>query len=724
MAGLIQQLQDNVLRYITPAIIFPVLLLAAIFCFFAYYWYAMCPKEGTLEWISMASRKPRPFTFAGKRHPMTKKDALPLLLLTAVYAFSAFWSLGSFTAPQSFAQLAAGSSATFSLKEEADITSLMYYTGLNTGAYTLEASADGENWVSLWAKTDDGGKVESYYWADGTGYSPSKAVSQKYSLLFKWQEIVPTAPVHAKFLRITAIPDSGKDWLELGELALYGADGELLQVAYTDGGAAALFDEQGTVPAMPTWYNSGYFDEIYHPRTAYEHIRGIYPYEITHPPLGKLIMSLGIQIFGMTPFGWRFMGALFGVGMLPLLYVFLKNLFGKTAVAACGTALFAFDFMHLTQTRIATIDTYGVFFILAMYFFMYRYLTLPAGTSFKKGALPLFLSGLMWGIGAASKWTVIYGAAGLALLYFIGLYFKLRDWPQDEGAPRFGPWLVKTLLFSVLCFVLIPAVIYTLSYIPYALARDGLTLENLIRQMWENQKYMLTYHQGVHDVHPYESRWYQWLVDGRPILYYLDSTSGASQGLKCAFASFNNPVVSWAGLLAILACAAQAFRRKWAKASFFLVTAAGAVTALVKVNGILDASLEPYVRTRNLSLMILGVVLYLAFGALAIHAFPQYSAKALFIVVGYLSQLVPWLLIGRTTFAYHYFPSVIFLVLAICYVFNDLMERRARGWRIALYGLTGTATALYAAFYPVLVGIMVPTWYTDSFIRWLPSWPF
>ena len=163
MAGLIQQLQDNVLRYITPAIIFPVLLLAAIFCFFAYYWYAMCPKEGTLEWISMASRKPRPFTFAGKRHPMTKKDALPLLLLTAVYAFSAFWSLGSFTAPQSFAQLPAGSSATFSLKEEADITSLMYYTGLNTGAYTLEASADGENWVSLWAKTDDGGKVESYY---------------------------------------------------------------------------------------------------------------------------------------------------------------------------------------------------------------------------------------------------------------------------------------------------------------------------------------------------------------------------------------------------------------------------------------------------------------------------------------------------------------------------------------------------------------------------------
>lgn len=158
-------------------------------------------------------------------------------------------------------------------------------------------------------------------------------------------------------------------------------------------------------------------------------MEGVYPYEVSHPPLGKLIIGLGIRVFGMTPFGWRFMGTLFGVCMLPILYVFLKNLFGRTAVAACGTCLFAFDFMHLTQTRIATIDTYGVFFILLMYFFLYRYLTLPAGTPFLRGALPLFLSGLFWGIGAASKWTVIYGAAGLAVLYFIGLHAKWRAWP-------------------------------------------------------------------------------------------------------------------------------------------------------------------------------------------------------------------------------------------------------------------------------------------------------
>ena len=125
--------------------------------------------------------------------------------------------------------------------------------------------------------------------------------------------------------------------------------------------------------------------------------------------------------------------------MLPLLYVFLKNLFGRTSIATCGTVLLAADFMHLTQTRLATIDTYAFFFILLMYYFMYRYLTLPAGAPFRKCALPLFLSGLFWGIGAASKWTVIYGCTGLVVLYFIGLYQSCgtgrRTGRRGRGSP-------------------------------------------------------------------------------------------------------------------------------------------------------------------------------------------------------------------------------------------------------------------------------------------------
>ena len=33
--------------------------------------------------------------------------------------------------------------------------------------------------------------------------------------------------------------------------------------------------------------------------------------------------------------------------MLPLLYVFLKRMLGSSGIAACGTVIFAFDFIAL-----------------------------------------------------------------------------------------------------------------------------------------------------------------------------------------------------------------------------------------------------------------------------------------------------------------------------------------------------------------------------------------
>ena len=38
--------------------------------------------------------------------------------------------------------------------------------------------------------------------------------------------------------------------------------------------------------------------------------------------------------------------------------------------------------------------------------------------------------------------------------------------------------------------------------------------------------------------------------------------------------------------------------------------------------------------------------------------------------------------------------------------------------------MTAGNTALFAAFYPVLAGAFVPTWYTANFLRWFPAWPF
>ena len=646
------------LSQLRPVMVFPILCIALVVGFVIYYCAAMRPRLGTVEWIALANR-PSSLRFSARCHPMTRRDALPLLLVTVVYAAVAFFNLGSLNTPQNWICFEKGTAVEFDLGGPTELSRIVYYTGIGSGEYLVEVSSDGVHYETF-----------------GT-------IDQAYNKILKWQEIypgnaertqeeegdtwTPPGPMAARYLRITCQKvTSSHTGVYLGELALYDGAGELLDgagiiqsmVAADRYEGMVLFDEQDSVPDLFTWQNSSVFDEIYHPRTAYEHVIGAYPYEVSHPPLGKLIMGLGIRLFGMTPFGYRFMGTLFGVLMLPILYVFVKNLFGKTALAFCGTALFAFDFMHFTQTRLATIDTYGVFFLLCLYFFLYRWMAQAPGTPFRRSLLPLFLAGLSFGLGCASKWTVVYGTAGAVILYFLNLWTKGRDWK----GPGFGPWAAKCVLWSVVTFVAIPAVIYTASYIPYAAAAGDLSLANVVREMVDNQRFMFTYHAGEDTPHPYSSRWYQWIFDARPILYFRDMDSYAAQGLKSAIAAMGSPLVCWLGLVCLVIAAVQMVRRR--------------------------------------------------------------CGRALFLVTGYCSQLLPWLLITRTTFNYHYFPSILFLVLLICYAFNDLMDRRARGWRLAVYGMTAGNTALFAAFYPVLAGAFVPTWYTASFLRWFPAWPF
>ena len=100
------------------------------------------------------------------------------------------------------------------------------------------------------------------------------------------------------------------------------------------------------------------------------------------------------------------------------------------------------------------------------------------------------------------------------------------------------------------------------------------------------------------------------------------------------------------------------------------------------------------------------------------------DGRGIFILIGYLSQFLPWVFIGRTTFEYHYFPSTVFLVLAVSYAMDGMIRRRPDAWRGPVYGLTAGAVGLYVLFYPVLIGLMTPTWYTSNILKWLPSWPF
>ena len=621
------------------AVIFPFICLVYIGFFFKNY--AKRDKDS----VARRLEDPVRLGFPLQIHPMRRQDAVPLALIVGVYALIAFFGLGDRAAPSSFCHFEdRGRYVLIELRTPQPISNVMYYSGLYSGNYYLQFSQDGEEFID------------------------QATMPQSYADLFKWHDpklVTPESePFTVKYLRIIA----GSE-LEMGELAIFDRNGKLMS-AYDfifDDGAATLFDEQQLIPDKSTYLNSAYFDEIYHARTAYEHFTNVYPYEISHPPLGKIIISIGIALFGMNPFGWRFMGTLIGVLMLPCLYILIKNLFGSTTTATCGTIVFAFDFMHFVQTRIATIDSYAVFFIILMYMFMYRFLCAnPDETSAVSRLIPLFLSGLSFGLGAASKWTCIYAGAGLAVLWLLYWIYRGRDLFAAEKKKQFRNEFFTNVAWCVLFFIAVPLLVYYLSYYPYgkAIGLNGFEMffkPEYAQTMLDNQKFMFTYHRDVVAEHPYSSRWYQWVFNLRPILYYLDYGSDS----RASFGAFVNPLLCWAGLGAI--------------------------------------------------------------GLMSVYTVTRRDGRALFILVGYLAQLVPWIPINRLTFEYHYFPCTVFLTLALCHIFATFTEVRqqADGGARHVYAFSAGSAALLFVFYPILTGVSIPSWYSATFLRWIPkAWPF
>jgi len=404
--------------------------------------------------------------------------------------------------------------------------------------------------------------------------------------------------------------------------------------------ARELLGEQDLAPERP-----GYMNSIY-----------------------NAIIAGSIYAFGMTPFGYRAAGAFFGVLMLLVMYIFLKNMFGRTAVSVCGTLLFGFEFMRFVQTRMASIDAFAVFFILAAYFFMYRHITTPPDSRFRSSLVSLLLSGAFFGLGCATKWNAIYAGIGLAVIFAIRLVLLARHY-RAGGTAGFGAYLAKTLLFSALFFGAVPAAIYCLSYIPFARAHGiafsaaGLLRPEFYREyfgiVWENQAFMFGYHGGLEAAHPFSSQWWQWLLNAKPIMY-VDSYAG---DLRSSIAAFGNPLVWWGGLAAMV--------------------------------------------------------------FMALRVFMHRDGKALFILLGYLSQLLPWIPVSRIVFIYHYFPSTLFLVMALAHIFSLMMERRRKGHRLAVYGLTAASGLVFALFYPALTGMPAPRWYFEKLLMWIPvAWPF
>ncbi len=490
-------------------------------------------RTGPVQWGSTSVR------YRGDRR-WTPLDIVLVLILTIIAGIMAFTDLGNRSAPQTFWKPdKAGEAFTADFGELRTVDRLNLYEGPGAkGETKIESSKDGQTW-ELYVK-----------------------VEHKTNRVFTWK--LEEKTVEARYMRFTT-ERTGYRLYEAGfftkgvtvPIPVMDIQSGSQNAATSEGSGFEVFDEQQWAPYRPDYRNGMYFDEIYHGRTAYEFIELMEPYENTHPPLGKVLLAIGVKMFDMTPYGWRFMAGVFGTLMVPIFYAAARGMFARTRYAFLATLLLVLEGFHLVHSRSSNVDIIGVTFTIIMFYAMHRYgETAWRSGGFRRSIGYLALGGLFFGAAAAVKWNYLYGGAGLAILLVFALLRRWRESRRD-GDYDFGRRLILTLMACVILFVAVPVGVYTASYAPYLKATKA---DDSYKDLWKYQKNMYHYHKGVKEEHPYASKWFTWPFMIRPVWYYGGKDLAKVDGQSIA--AIGNPLIWWGGLLAMLTAWWLGWRRR------------------------------------------------------------------------------------------------------------------------------------------------------------------
>lgn len=624
---------------------------------------------------------------------IVKMDILLIGILVLIYGILAFTNLGTTKAPQTYYEFTySGDDVGLEITNpnaKQEISRIRYFTGPAVGEFTITVSTDGLNFDSI------------------TNFESAVPFSWE-EIGINWEEM----PLDINPKDITAVKfSSTTPGIYLGDVQLYDAYGNKISVKAADDQSIVIADELDTVPAKIGYKNSIYFDEEYFATSAYEYVHGLDAGEWTHPPLGKLIMALPILLFGMMPFTYRFMGALAGLLMIPVIYILAKKLFKNRKWALLAGILMTFDNFHFAHTRMATVDSFLVLFILLAALFMKNYIDLDKKESLKKKARNLLLSGLFMGCAIATKWTGLYAGLALAIVFFAHLFKQYEDKRKTKlnynNASKAAlaalvilslipiivyylfllissstattaifcyylavcviallillitlikkdKKLIKIFLICLIGFVVIPLVIYILSYVLFP--NVEMYKNNGIKGIIDQIKEMYGFHSNLADRHVFESAWYKWPAMIKPVWYYVGYYGG---NVKSTIVGIGNPIIWWFGILA-------------------------AIYTLIRT--IIKRESENF-----------------------------------FIIVFMLCTFVPYIFIGRAMFMYHYFPTLPFVMLAIVSFIKWITEKMKSNSFYIFY--VALVIVIFFVFYPVVSGMLTTEDYISA-LKWLSSWNF
>ena len=446
---------------------------------------------------------------------LNKIDFITILIIVLLYSFLSFYRLGSNISPNTFERVNKNDKLLIELKEMDDVIKFKIFSGEQNSKYKLYLSKDNIDF-------------EYYGEVEGRG-------------ALSWDFIKPK--IKSKYVLLEFTENS-----TIGEVALYNNSKEkiaLNKITINSHQTDLLTDEQDTVPDKVSYMNTSYFDEVYFARTAYEYVENIPTYEWTHPPLGKLIQAIPIFITKhLSPFNYRLMGNISGILMIIIMYLFGKELFKKRKYSIFASLLMFFDTFHFVQTRMGTVDSHLVLFMMISALGMIKYCN-------NKKMINLLISGIFFGLSVCVKWTGLYCGLGLAIIYFTYM-IKNKEFNLKHILSGFSFFVVIPLIFYIGLYLLFP--------------NNNINYTNNLKSIMKQQEQMYNYHSKLDAEHFFSSDWYTWPISYKPVWYHeaiVDTTS------KETISGIGNIVIWWVGIVAMISLIPKLLKKD--KNSFYLL---------------------------------------------------------------------------------------------------------------------------------------------------------
>ncbi|CAN5741496.1 phospholipid carrier-dependent glycosyltransferase [soil metagenome] len=438
------------------------------------------------------------------------------------------------------------------------------------------------------------------------------------------------------------------------------------------------------------------FDEAYYPPEGNELLDFGYEYNrgytfIVHPPLGKWCIAVGEYLFGYNSLGWRIPSAVAGTIAVVLLARIVRRMTRSTLLGLVAGLLLAFDGLSFVLSRTGLLDIFLQPFLLAGFACLLvdrdRYRARVSTMSESLGTLGprigprgfRLAAGVFFGLACSVKWSGVYFLAGFAILSL--LWDRAARRSAGVGRPTRGV-VLRDLPGAAWAYGVVPVLTYLVTWTGWFLGESAQGrhwaaanpdtsypfIPGALRSLWHMHGEMLAFHSGLSSPHPWESKPWSWLVDGRPILLW--NPQGLTDG------------------------------------------SGGQLVRYILMVG-----------TPALWLVFAPALLWMVWRLLA-HRDWRAGAALVGIAAGWLSWFVN---LERTMFIFYMAPVVPFFVMAVTLALGDVLGRASDGpirrqlglGALSLY--VGLVLVNFGYFLPVLTGM--PLSYDDWLARmWFPSW--